>query len=81
MRKRLRHHADADAQLFAEHAILAGGTVAIAGPLNVCDAAALQQASLVVMATPRDRTTWAFADAVARILCTCDPPVLFIRPL
>ncbi len=74
--------ADADAQLCAEHfATLASGTVTIAGPLNACDAAALQQASLVVMATPRDRTTWAFADAVARVLGTCDRPVLFIRPL
>jgi len=74
--------ADADAQLCAEYfATLAGGTVAIAGPLNVCDAAAFQQASLVVMATPRDRTTWAFADAVGRVLGTCDRPVLFIRPL
>lgn len=71
--------ADADAQRCAEHfATLAGGMVTIVRPLNVCDAAALQQASLVVMATPRERTTWAFADAVARVLGTCDRPVLFI---
>lgn len=73
---------DAAARTCAEHfATLADGTVIDAGPLARCDAAALQQASLVVMATPTDRTSWAFTDAVGRVLGACDRPVLFIRPL
>jgi len=74
--------ADGDARRCAEAlATLANGTITVAGPLDVCDAAALKQASLVVMATPRDRASWAFADAVGTVLGACDRPVLFIRPL
>lgn len=72
--------ADAPALACAEHfAGLARGTVTKAGPLAACDAAALQQASLVMMPTPGDRASWIFSDPVARILGGCDRPVLFIR--
>lgn len=74
--------ADRSAVMCAEHfAGLARGSVIKAGPLAACDAAALQQASLVVMPTPSDRTSWIFSDSVARILGGCDRPVLFIRTL
>jgi nucleotide-binding universal stress UspA family protein len=62
-----------------QFATLASGTVTNAGPLHLCDADALQSASLVVMAIP-DRRTWSFTDAVARALGACDRPVLFIPP-
>ena len=72
--------ADAAALTCAEHfATLGRGSVTKAGPLAKCDAAALQQASLVMMATPGDRTSWLFSDSVARILGGCDRPVLFVR--
>lgn len=74
--------ADASALMCAEHfAGLARGSVTKAGPLAACDAAALQQASLVMMPTPSDRTSWIFSDPVARILGGCDRPALFIRTL
>jgi hypothetical protein len=69
----------AAARICAEHAAsLAGGSISNAGPLTQCDAAALQQASLVVMATPADRPSWGFTDAVGKVLGVCDRPVLFI---
>ena len=72
--------ADASALTCAEHfAGLGRGSVTKVGPLAECDAAALQQASLVMMSTPTDRTSWLFSDSVARILGGCDRPVLFIR--
>jgi len=68
------------ALMCAEHfAGLARGSVTKAGSLAACDAAALQQASLVMMPTPSDRASWIFSDAVTRILGGCDRPVLFIR--
>ena len=72
--------AEASALACAEHfAGLAGGRVTTAGSLAACDAAALRQASLVMMPTPGDRTSWIFSDSVARILGGCDKPVLFMR--
>ena len=72
--------ADAPAMTCAEHfAGLARGSVTRAGSLAACDAAALRQASLVMMPTPSDRTSWIFSDSVARILGGCDKPVLFMR--
>ena len=77
-----RTDADASAWTCGEHfAALASGRLIKAGPVAQCDANALQQASLVVMPTPSDRTSWIFSDAVARILGGCDRPVLFIRTL
>jgi hypothetical protein len=74
--------ADGSARMCAEHfAGLARGGVTKAGPLAECDAGALPQASLVVMPTPSDRTSWVFSEAVARIRGGCDRPVLFIRTL
>jgi nucleotide-binding universal stress UspA family protein len=57
---------------------LARGSVTTARPLAACDATALQQASLVMMPTPRQRASWIFSDSVARILGGCERPVLFI---
>jgi nucleotide-binding universal stress UspA family protein len=74
--------ADAAVRLCAERfAGLAGGHVSDAGLVTQCDAATLQQASLVVMTAPGDRPFWGFTDAVTRILGGCNRPVLFIRPL
>lgn len=71
---------DASALACAEHlAGLARGRVTKIGSLAACDAAALRQASLVMMPTPGDRTSWLFSDPVARILGSCDKPVLFMR--
>lgn len=73
---------DASAVMWAEHfAGLARGSVTKTGPLAECDAAALQQASLVMMPTPGDHTFWVFSDSVTRILGGCDRPVLFIPTL
>jgi nucleotide-binding universal stress UspA family protein len=73
---------DASALMCAEHfAGLAGGGVTMTGPLAACEAATLEQASLVVMAARSDRTSWIFSDAVARFLVGCDRPVLFVRTL
>ena len=58
---------------------LARGSVTRTGPLASCDAAALEQASLIVMPTPGGRTSWVFPDSVARVLGGCDRPVLFVR--
>jgi nucleotide-binding universal stress UspA family protein len=63
----------------AHFASLAGGSVTGAGPLMQCDAALLQRASLVVVTTPADPSSWGTADTVARILGACDRPVLFLR--
>lgn len=72
-------NADASTLMSAEHlAGLARGSVTKAGPLAVCDATTLQQASLVIMPTPSDRASWILSDSVARILGKCDRPMLFI---
>jgi nucleotide-binding universal stress UspA family protein len=74
--------ADAAARTCAEHfAGLAGGRVTNAGPLAQCDTAVLQQASLIVTATPSSSTLWALTDAVTKVIGACDRPVLFIPPL
>jgi len=73
---------DASARMCAEHfAGLARGRVTPTGPLTQCDASAMQQASLVLLPMPSDRTSWVFSDAVATILRGCDQPVLFMRTL
>jgi nucleotide-binding universal stress UspA family protein len=72
--------ADASAVNCADQlAGLAHGKVTRAGPLATCDTALFEHASLVVMPTPIDRTSWIFSDSVANILGGCDRPVLFIR--
>ena len=72
-------NADAAARICAEHfAGLVGGTVTSAGPLAQCDAPLLREASLIVMTTPRDRSSWVFTDAITTALGACDRPVLFI---
>jgi hypothetical protein len=74
--------ADASAVACAEQlAGLAQGSVMKTGPLAACDATVFERASLVVMPTPIDRTSWIFSDSVTGILGGCDRPVLFIRRL
>lgn len=71
--------ASAAARAYAEHlAAIAGGVVTEGGVVAACDAGALQQASLVVVATSRDRPSGGIADSVAKLLGACQRPVLFI---
>jgi nucleotide-binding universal stress UspA family protein len=71
--------ADAAARSSAEcFAHLAGGTIVSSVSVAQCDAAALEQASLVVMSTSGARASWSFSDEVTRVLGGCDRPVLFI---
>ena len=74
-------HTDSSASVAcAEHfAGLSQGRVTTAPPPGECDDAALQQASLVMMARPGERASWIFPDSVTRILGRCDRPVLFMR--
>jgi nucleotide-binding universal stress UspA family protein len=62
-----------------ELARLAGGRVTAAGPLARCNAGAVRDATLVVVAVPGGRPSWGFTDAVAGALGACDHPVLFVR--
>ena len=71
--------ASAATRAYAEQlAAIAGGVVTDGGVVAQCDAGALQQASLVVVATSRDRLSGGVADSVARLLGACQRPVLFI---
>lgn len=73
---------EAGARHWAEHlARLGGGRVTDAGPLAHCDAAAVRDATLVVVAIPAGRPAWGFTDAVAGALGACAHPVLFVRAL
>jgi len=59
-----------------------GDGVAIdGGPIATCDAAAIRQASLVVVALAGGRAAWGVTDPVSRVLGACDRPVLFVRTL
>ena len=57
---------------------LGSGTLIEAGAIAQCDANALHQATLVVMATRRDRPSWVLTDPVAKVLGSCERPVLFV---
>lgn len=58
---------------------LGDGRITDAGPLARCDAGAVRDATLVVVAVPDGRPSWGFTDAVAGALGACDHPVLFVR--
>jgi nucleotide-binding universal stress UspA family protein len=57
---------------------IGSGPLIEGGAIAHCDGNALQQASLVVMATRRDRPSWGLTDPVARVLGSCERPVLFV---
>jgi nucleotide-binding universal stress UspA family protein len=62
----------------AQLAGLGSGALVEAGAIAQCDANALQRTTLVVMATRRDRPSWGLTDSVAKVLGSCERPVLFV---
>ena len=72
-------HADETARgCAAGLAGIGAGPLIEAGAIAQCDANALQQATLVVMATRRNRHSWGLTDPVAEVLGSCERPVLFV---
>lgn len=74
-------HAETEspAALFANHLARIGRNPVIrVGTAANCDRAAVEQASIVVMPTPRHGTSWILSDAIAGILAGCTRPVVFI---
>lgn len=70
---------NADARRCAEHlAGVGGGPLIEPGVLSECRADVLGRTSLVVMATANDRPWWGLTDPVAKVLGSCERPVLFI---
>jgi nucleotide-binding universal stress UspA family protein len=70
---------DADARACAERlASIVGGSLIEGGAVERCDAAVMRQASLLVVAAGGERPLRVNADAVARVLGSCQQPVLFI---
>ena len=70
---------DADGRHCAERLASVGGSALIeAGMLAQCRAGVLDKASLVVMAIRNDRPSWGLTDPVAKVLGSCERPVLFI---
>lgn len=70
---------DTQARDCARHlARLVGGHVTDGGSLARCDADAVRDATLVVVARPGGRSSWGFTDRVAAALGACDHPVLFV---
>ena len=49
-----------------------------AGAIAQCDANALHQFTVVVMPTRHDRPSWGLTDPVAKVLGSCERPVLFV---
>lgn len=67
------------ARTCVEHlATIARGSLIEGGPIATCEAGVMQRASLVVIATSHDRPSWGITDSVAKMLATCQRPVLFI---
>ncbi len=62
----------------ARLASIGSGPLVEAGAVAQCAASTLQQASLVVMATRHDRPSWGLTDPVAKVLSSCERPVLFV---
>jgi nucleotide-binding universal stress UspA family protein len=62
----------------ARLASIGSGPLIEAGSIAQCGASTLQQASLVVMATRRDRPSWGLTGPAAKVLGSCERPVLFI---
>ena len=57
---------------------LGSGPLIEAGPIAQCGAQTLQEASLIVMATRSSRPSWGLPGPVARVLGSCERPVLFV---
>jgi nucleotide-binding universal stress UspA family protein len=57
---------------------IGSGPLIEAGAIAQCDANALRQATLVVMATRHERPSWGLTDPVAKVLGSCERPVLFV---
>ena len=77
----VEQHGDAEspAALFANHlARLGSNPVIRVGPAADCDRATVEQASIVVMPTPRHGTSWLLSDAIAGLLTGCARPILFV---
>jgi nucleotide-binding universal stress UspA family protein len=74
-----QRHAASTARTCAEHfASIAGGSLIEGGPMAQCEDGVMQRASLVVMVTSHDRSSWGITDSVATVLGACQRPVLFI---
>lgn len=70
---------DRAAREYAGHlAGIVGGNVIDAGPAAQCEAGTTERASLVVIATGKERPSWGITDAVAKVLGACERPVLFV---
>jgi nucleotide-binding universal stress UspA family protein len=70
---------DADARTCAEGlSSIARGSIIEGGPVTQCEAGVMQRASLVVMASRRDRPSWGITESVTKVLGACQRPVLFI---
>lgn len=59
-------------------AAIGAGPLIEAGSIAQCSAQTLRQASLIVMATRHDRPSWGLTDPVAKVLGSCERPVLFV---
>lgn len=57
---------------------VSGGALIEGGPISRCGHDSLQQASLVVMPIRNERPSWGLTDPVARVLGSCERPILFI---
>jgi nucleotide-binding universal stress UspA family protein len=57
---------------------LGSGSLIEAGPVAHCGPQTLREASLVVMPTRSSRPSWGLPDPVARVLGSCERPVLFV---
>jgi nucleotide-binding universal stress UspA family protein len=57
---------------------IGSGRLIEVGAIAQCDANVLEQATLVVMATRHDRPSWGLTDPVAKVLGSCERPVLFV---
>jgi len=62
----------------ARLAALGGGALVEGGPISRCGSDLLARASLVVLPMPGERPSWTLRDPVARVLGSCERPVLFI---
>jgi nucleotide-binding universal stress UspA family protein len=57
---------------------IGSGALIEAGTIAQCDANALRQATLIMMVTRHDRPSLGLTDPVARVLGSCERPVLFV---
>ncbi|MEO8680305.1 MAG: universal stress protein [Vicinamibacterales bacterium] len=55
-----------------------GGRVTYGGPITHCRPEAMAQATLVVTETRSGHSAWAMTDTVAKVLGSCEHPVLFV---